>query len=123
MRRATIFLSVICITAGLLLTAGIASSAETISIKVSPNTITLGSVGEWVTVHTDIALSLVDTSSISLNGVDVAWTKADAKGNLVAKFVLEDIKAIVEPPEATLSLLGSTKDGEEFTGSDTVAVH
>ena len=123
MRRATISLSVICIITGLFIAAGTAGSAETISIKVSPNTIALGSVGEWVTVHTDIALSLVDTSSISLNGVDVAWTKADAKGNLVAKFVLEDIKAIVEPPEATFTLVGTTIDGEEFTGSDTVAVH
>ncbi|MFH1313826.1 MAG: hypothetical protein ABIJ00_11460 [Candidatus Eisenbacteria bacterium] len=122
MKRFTVCLSVICIMIGLVLTASTAGSASTIDIKVSPSTIALGSVGEWVTVHTDIALGLVDTSTLSLNDVPVAWTKADAKGNLVAKFDLEEIKAIIEPPEATLTLLGSTKDGVEFTGTDTVGV-
>ena len=83
----------------------------------------LDSEGTLLTVHTDIAWTLVDTSSLTLNGVAVAWTKYDAKGNLVAKFDLAAIKAIVECPEATLQLVGLTTDGTEFTGSDTVAVH
>ena len=137
MKRFAVCLSVICTLIGLLsitTTAGQglcgggsrlsaeATSASVINIKVSPNTIVLKSVGEWVTVHTDIALSLVDTSTLSLNGVEVAWTKADAKGYLVAKFTQASIKAIVESPEATLQLRGFTKGGVEFTGSDTVGV-
>lgn len=123
MKRFTCYAVTSCIMIGLVLSASTTGAASTIDVKVSPNTITLGSEGSWVSVHTDIALGLVDTSTLSLNGVPVAWTKADARGNLVAKFHLEDIKAIVEPPEATLMLTGSTKDGAEFTGTDTVGVH
>jgi hypothetical protein len=101
--------------------AGGASDLE-ISIKVSPNRIVLDSDGSWVTVHTDIALYLVDTASLTLNGVPVAWTKADARGNLVAKFAEADIKAIVSPPEAELELVGYTNEGEQFRGCDSVGV-
>jgi hypothetical protein len=138
MKRFLVFLSVVCILISLFSvtatareesrafaggTSALAGSTLEINIKVSPNVIAIVSVGALLSVHTDIALSLVDTSSLTLNGVAVAWTKADAKGNLVAKFDLAEIKAIVECPEATLQLVGLTKDGTEFTGSDTVAVH
>jgi len=52
----------------------------------------------------------------------VAWTKADCRGELVAKFDEAAVKAIVEPPSATLTLTGMTIDGDEFSGSDTVKV-
>lgn len=100
----------------------LAAFADEIVIKVTPSAIVLESDGTWVTVHTDIALSAVDTSTLTLNGVEVAWTKADAKGNLVAKFAQADIKAIIAPPEATLELVGMTEAGVEFSGSDTVLV-
>jgi hypothetical protein len=137
MKRSIIYLFLICMLIGLssmTITAGgrihgstsgvsaEAVSSTQISIKVSPNTIALDSLGELLTVHTDIPLGLVDTSSLSLNGVEVAWTKADARGNLVAKFDLAEIKAIVEPPQATLQLQGLTNDGVEFSGTDTVTV-
>lgn len=93
-----------------------------IDVKVSPNTIVLASEGTLVTIHTNIALSAVDTGSLTLNGIPVAWTKADAKGNLVAKFNQYEIKAILTPPEATLELLGLKTDGTGFSGSDTVVV-
>jgi hypothetical protein len=93
-----------------------------IFVKVSPNTIVIASDGDWITVHTNIAYSSVDTSTVTLNGVPVAWTKSDLRGNLVAKFAQADIKAIIAPPEATLVLSGLTSGGEPFTGSDTVAV-
>ena len=93
-----------------------------IFVKVSPNTIVIASLGDWITVHTNIAYGIVDTSSVTLNGVPVAWTKSDLRGNLVAKFTQADIKAIVAPPEATLELSGLTTGGEPFTGSDTVTV-
>lgn len=73
-------------------------------------------------MHAGIAYSAVATSSLSLSGIPVGWTKADSRGNLVAKLALADVKAIVAPPKATLVLGGMTKDGVAFAGSATVAV-
>jgi len=113
----------------LLLTATIisVSSADPnrdieIELRISPNTIVIGSPGDWVTAHTDIAFSSVNTATVSLNGVPAAWTLADNKGNLVAKFVRDDVENIVSPPDALLSLTGMTIEGENFSGSDVVRV-
>ena len=94
----------------------------TISVTISPKTIVLGSSGQWITAHTDIALSNVDCSTLTLNGVPVAWTDADAQGNLVAKFHKADIDAIIAPPAAVLVLSGMTKSGVGFSGADEVVV-
>jgi hypothetical protein len=102
--------------------SGASASDFEITIKVTPNSIVLASEGTWVTVHTDIGLYLVDTASLALSGVPVAWTKADARGNLVAKFDQAEVKAIVAPREAALELTGYTNDGLSFSGFDTVAV-
>lgn len=101
-----------------------ATHAETVEINiiVQPKTIVFDSESTWLTVHTDIALSAVDTSSIAINDLAVSWTKADAKGNLVAKFDINEIKAIVSAPEATFTLTGLRNDGVAFTGTDTVPV-
>jgi len=93
-----------------------------VAIRIAPGTLALDSEGEWVTVHANIAYGAVATSSLSLSGIPVRWTKADSRGNLVAKFALADVKAIVAPPTATLVLEGMTKDGVAFAGSATVAV-
>ena len=97
-------------------------TAEEIVIKISPGTIALNSSGEWVTVHAEIAYSAVDTESFSLNGIAAARTKPDDCGDLVVKVDLEEIKAIVSPPEALLTLSGAKLDGTPVTGSDTVRV-
>ncbi|MFZ5832689.1 MAG: hypothetical protein ACOY3P_21590 [Planctomycetota bacterium] len=99
--------------------------SEEIGIQVSPSTINLGEQGTWVTVHADIPLAGVITATVMLNGVEVAWTKADSQGNLVAKFVVDDVRAIVAPPSATLELVGEvvTPEGTvAFSGSDSVRV-
>ncbi|KPL05317.1 hypothetical protein AMJ85_11980 [candidate division BRC1 bacterium SM23_51] len=93
-----------------------------IDITVSPSTLALDSEGVWVTVHTDIAYSEVAGSTLKLNGIDVAWTKADARGDLVAKFSLDLVKEIVQPPQAELTLTGFCKDGTAIEGSDIVGV-
>jgi hypothetical protein len=93
-----------------------------IYIKVSPHVIVLESDGTWVTVHTNIPYGQVETSSVTLNGVPAALTKADLKGYLVAKFGQTDIKAIVAPPEALLELRGLKTDGDEFSGSEVVEI-
>ena len=100
-----------------------ATRSADIWIAVSPQTIVLGlDKGASVTVHTDIPLGVVDRTSIELSGVPSSYTKADSRGNLVAKFHQEEIEAIVSPPEATLVLTGMTEDGVPFSGSDTVRV-
>lgn len=99
-----------------------ALSDADIYIKVSPHVIVLDSEGAWVTIHTNIPHDEVETSSVALNGVPAASTKADLRGNLVAKFTQADIKAIVAPPEALLELTGLKTDGDAFSGSEVVEI-
>ena len=47
-----------------------------ISIQVSPNVLNLLNKGEVVTVHTDIAYSSVEGSTVSLNDVEISHWKA-----------------------------------------------
>ncbi len=95
-----------------------------LSIKVSPQTINLASQadGDWVTVHTDIPYVYVDTATVALGGLPAASTYADDRGNLVAKFSLPAVRAIVAPPATELTLTGLTDDGLSFAGSDVVKV-
>lgn len=95
-----------------------------LSIKASPSTINLGSLsdGDWLTVHTDIGYGSVDTATLALNGIPLAFAFADSRGNLVAKFSLAVLKEIVAPPSAVLTLTGSTATGAPLEGSDVVSV-
>ena len=94
----------------------------TIAITVSPSVINTTAKGQWVTVHADIPLSVVDTATVSVNGVAVDWTKADAQGDLVAKFCLDNVLDVIAPPSATLTLTGRTISNVPFSGTDTVKV-
>ncbi len=102
------------------------TTAEEITIQVSPSTINLAHQGVWVTVHADIPYKGVVTATLELNGVAVAWTKADAQGNLVAKFAVDDVKDIIDEPSADLTLTGVVETVEDvaipFSGTDTVQV-
>lgn len=102
--------------------AALYGSASEVVITVSPHTIVLASGGPWITVHVDIPYRVVDTASLTLNGVAVAWTKADLQGNLVAKFEGTVLREILVGPETILTLCGLTVEGMTFSGSDTVAV-
>ena len=121
MRRITISA---CMFALLLTTfvAGSMAADMDISIIVQPKVLVIGSDSEWLTIHTDISLSAVDTGSLMVNGLAVSWTKADAKGNLVAKFDVNEVKAMVAPGDVTFELTGLTNDGTSFSGTDTVCV-
>jgi hypothetical protein len=112
----------VCLVALLAGGVGAADEPQVIGITISPATLVLGSEGTWVTVHADIPLAAVDCSTVALDGIAVAWTKADAQVNLVAKFPIAKVKDIVAPPQATLELTGVTKDGTAFAGQDTIAV-
>ena len=98
------------------------SDVMTIEVTVSPSTLTLTSQGQWVTVHTDIAYGAVEKTTLELNGIAVAWTKADDRGYLVGKFNLDDVKDIVAPPSVELTMSGVLYDGIAFEGTDIVRV-
>ena len=95
-----------------------------IEIKVSPNVLNLENQGDIVTVHTDIAYSIVISNSVLLNDVPIDWWKSDDRGNFVAKFEMADIKNL--PLDIggynTLTLIGETKDGDTFIGSQEILV-
>ena len=95
---------------------------EEIDIKVSPHTIVLSSQGVWVTVHADIPYNEVGKQVLELNGVPFVFSKYDDRGDLVVKFNLDEVKDVVEPPEAELVLIGAKTDGSYFRGTETVRV-
>ena len=99
-----------------------ASSSVTVDIAVAPSTIIIKDEGEWITVHAVIAYSAVEAGTVLLDGIAAVSTYADARGEFVAKFDHEAICAIVAPPQATLTLTGTTTAGESFEGIDTVRV-
>jgi hypothetical protein len=96
-----------------------------IDIDVSPNVINIQSQSTVVTVHTDIAYSLVVGATVFLNGVEIAWWKSDDRGNFVAKFYSDDIKTLYGLKIGsynTLTLTGYTNDEQAFTGSQDIMV-
>jgi hypothetical protein len=105
------------------------SVVDGVEITIAPSTLTLDvDSGEWVTVHTNIGYYTEYDSDVvlQLNGVNVAWTKSDNCGNLVAKFAQTDIIAIIdteaiENGEVTLLFTGNTIDGP-FSAEDTIRV-
>jgi hypothetical protein len=94
----------------------------TIVVAVSPKTVNLESQGVWVTVHADIPYRDVARFTVTLNGIAVTTTKSDDRGDLVAKFNIDDVKKALVPGTVVLTLAGTTTDGESFSGSDTIQV-
>jgi hypothetical protein len=102
-----------------------AALAEEIQIDVAPNVLNIQSQGEIVTVHTDIEYSAVDGVTVELNGVSISYWKADARGNFVAKFVMDEIKMIdgLKIDEYNeLVLYGYTKYDDTFIGKQEIKV-
>lgn len=92
-------------------------------ITVSPQTLKLSSNStSWVTVHTNLPYGAVLSASVTLNGVPISWSKADDRGYFVAKFQIGAIKGIAVPPSVELTFAGTLKDGQTFSGTDTVSV-
>lgn len=109
----------------LLYPAAALSTEIPIQIDVAPNVLNIQSQGAIVTVHTDIAYSAVDGASVYLNGVAIQWWKADARGNFVAKFVMDEIKTLdglIIDGYNVLVLNGYTTDGDTFIGEQKIKV-
>jgi len=116
----------VILISGLLLTLPLCSfSQEVIEIQVSPSVLNLQNNGQVVTVHTEIAYSLVDAETVSMNGVAIDSWKADDRGNFVAKFLMEEIvglPGLIVGDYNTLTLEGTKTDGSTFIGTDEVMV-
>ena len=100
------------------------SEVSIITIQVSPNILNLQNNGVVVTIHTDIPYSNVYASSVSLNGIEIQSWKADNRGFFVAKFNLDEVKALADlliGEYNTLTLSGESINGA-FNGSDAILV-
>ncbi len=95
-----------------------------ITIDVAPNVLNLQNQGQVVTVHTDIAYSTVQASTVYMNDVAISSWKSDLRGNFVAKFLMEEIKdlPLVIDDYNTLTFIGITTSGESFYGSQDILV-
>ena len=96
-----------------------------IEIDISPNVLNIQSNSTIVTVHTDIAYSLVVGASVFLNDVAIDWWKSDDRGNFVAKFVSDEIKTLdglIIGDYNTLVLTGYDIYGEAFIGTQDIKV-
>ena len=94
-------------------------------IRIAPETLNLRSGGTVVTVHTDVPYSAMDVYSVYLSGVAISTWKADDRGFFVAKFLMDDIKAIdglVLNDYNTFQLVGVTVDGEPVCGEADVMI-
>lgn len=100
-----------------------AQDGESVEIQIAPSTLLLNSSqGGSVTVHADIPYSVVDATSVKLDGIAATSTFADDCGDLVAKFKETEVESGLVVGRATLTLTGLTTDGTAFWGTDTVRV-
>jgi len=101
------------------------ATADEITIRIAPNTLNLRSHGTVVTVHTDVPYGDVDVYSVYLGGVAISAWKADDRGYFVAKFLMDDIKAIdglVLNELNTFQFVGLTIGGEPIWGEADIMV-
>ena len=99
--------------------------AYDIEIDVAPNVLNIQSESTVVTVHTDIAYSIVKGASVFLNGVAIDYWKSDNRGNFVAKFDSDEIKTLdglIIGDYNTLILNGFDTDDEAFIGAQDILV-
>ena len=129
MRKSYLFTAVVVLVAvgASLVTANKPNEGDGYSITISPNTLVLSSPDTVVTVHSNIPYGAVDTTSLTLTNEEndeapVRFTKWDACGDLVVKFLKAEVKKIVDPGIAKLTLSGSLTNGKTFEVSDEITV-
>ena len=98
------------------------NAGEGDQISVAPATIALGGPVEAITVHTNLSFDSV--GSVDLNGVEPIDVWADDRGDLAARFLLDDLLEVIEikPPDVTLTLTNVVDGTTTFEASDTVKV-
>ena len=92
--------SIAAVLATVVLAAAVQGQELTVPIVISPSTINLQWKGQCVTVHADIPYSEVVSNSVTLStlndSISATATFPDDRGDLVAKFSVEDVRRIVE---------------------------
>jgi hypothetical protein len=110
-----------------------ACQAFEITIDVSPNVLNIQSNSTVLTVHTNIDFDLVNCPTVAIylgadatDPVPISWWKEDDRGNFVAKFSMNNIKAELGPEDynqlTTFRMVGETTSGEEFHGEQEILV-
>ena len=123
-RRGIAGICYVLLALSLLLNPASVYSFET-DIRVAPNVLNIQSEGTVVTVHTDISYSAVEGSTVSLNGIEISSWKSDNRGNFVAKFLMDEVKALEDLAVGeynTLTIEGYTYDGDYFLGVQDIIV-
>ncbi len=108
-----------------ILAAPASGSACDNEIRIAPTTLNLGSSGTVVTVHTDVPYSQMDVYTVYLAGVAINTWKADDRGYFVAKFLMDDIKAIdglILNDYNTFQLVAATVGGDPICGEADVMI-
>jgi hypothetical protein len=124
MRKSYLFAAVVLVVVvgTSMVTANKQNEGDEYSITIAPSTLVLSGPDTIVTVHSNIPYGTVVTTGLTLNGIEPTYTKADACGDLVVKFSQVDVKDIVDPGIAVLTLSGSLNDGSLFAVSDDITV-
>ncbi|MBP7050361.1 MAG: hypothetical protein KBE65_05040 [Phycisphaerae bacterium] len=111
--------AVLCVCLAGIAIANSAVDSDEPAMMISPSVIVLAKVST-ITVHTNIALSEVDRSTIALDDVAASGVFADSLGHLVAKFAIAGLH--LTPGPVTLTLTGDFKTGGGFSATDDVIV-
>ena len=111
------------------LTTVVFAQENTVDVQLSPNTISLNSIGGVISLHVDINYSLVVTEDLELVlneefPIDILYTFADDRGDLVIKCSIDEVKELVSVSEgtATFDLTVVTTGGTTYTGTDSARV-
>jgi hypothetical protein len=115
------------------------------NVVLDPNTLNLNSNGQWITCYIELepeydpngiigeSVTLGDDVAACMTG-DQGWATSEASSANVAdfdndgaaermvKFDRSAVQALVQPPEATLTVKGNLRSGETFEGAAVIRV-
>ena len=125
MRKAALLIAVVVAIS--VFTLCNAMAQDEVRITVSPKSLAISSVGNKVTIHSNIPAGTVNVSTLelSIDGIGSLApisTFADDRGNLVAKFGMNDVKSMVTVPRAEFTLTGVYFSGGSFSATDVIKV-
>lgn len=123
-KSSTKMLRLFCISFLLMPLLAFTGAVFEITIDIAPNILNLSNSGTVVTVHTNLPYSSVQSSSLTLDGVQIDSWKADNNGFFVAKFEMNSIKSLslTVGQYHTFTLSGMTTAGEEFSGVQSILI-
>ncbi len=125
MRRAAILWVTVAVVS--LLLSGVSYAQGEVTIVIAPKQFVIDYQGTRVTVHTSIPYGDAVNESIEMHNMDGASIDpiayfADDRGFLVVKFSAEDLRMIVSPPSAELTMTGDFTAGGSFSATDMIRV-